>query len=49
MAATTVTPDVAGMTELTATYSGEMTNAATRLGPGSGYAGARDEAAFAVD
>jgi acetyl esterase/lipase len=50
VAATTIFPVApAGVTELSATYSGEMTSAATLLGPGSGYAGSRDEAAFEVD
>src|SRR5205085_9783763 len=48
-AATIVPASPAGVTKLSATYSGEMTSAATLLGPGSGYAGARDEAAFEVD
>jgi hypothetical protein len=30
-------------------FSGEMTDAATLLGPGSGYAGSRDEVGFEVD
>jgi len=50
VAATTVVPTApSGVTELSATYSGEMTDAATLLGPGSGYAGSRDAAAFEVD
>ncbi len=39
----------AGASELSATFSGEMTSVVTALGPGSGYAGSRRAVSFDVE